>query len=309
MVQIKYESVTMKVFVIIVTYKGMRWYDRCFSSLRESTIPVQTIVVDNTPGEEDVEYIRAHYPEVHIIKTNENLGFGRANNLGMRYALDNGCDYVFLLNQDAWIEPDTIEKLVMISEKHPEYGILSPIHLNAERTIINMTLGVGAHHRNERLLSDVYLNRVSDVYDTNFANAAAWLLPRKTLETVGGFDPIFKHYEEDDNYLNRVLYHKMKIGICPETRIVHDHQDSPLSDERLKLRQLQFLLVDWTDINKKFSVGAECRYYLRKWLSYLLAGKKDQAKAQRQIMQYCRSMRKAIEESRRENVQAKASWL
>ena len=298
-----------KIFVIIVTYKGKRWYDKCFGSLRESTILVQTVVVDNSPTEEDSAYIRVHFPEVTIIRTYDNIGFGRANNLGMRHALDNGCDYVFLLNQDAWIEPDAIEKLVAIAEKHPEYGILTPIHLNAERTAINMQIGLGAHHRNERLLSDLYMNSVSEIYETNYANAAAWLLPRKTLETVGGFDPIFKHYEEDDNYLNRVIYHKLKIGICPKARIVHDHQDSPLSDERLKLRQLQFLLVDWTDINKTFSIAAEYRYYIRKWLSYLLAGKKDQAKAQRLIMQNCRSMRKAIEESRRKNVQAKASWL
>ena len=91
-----------KIFVVIVTYKGKQWYDKCFQSLRESTIPVQIVVVDNTPGDEDAKYIKTHFPEVHLIKMNENLGFGKANNLGMRYALDNGCDYVFLLNQDAW---------------------------------------------------------------------------------------------------------------------------------------------------------------------------------------------------------------
>ena len=55
---------TPNIFVIIVTYKGMRWYDKCFSSLRESTLPVHTIVVDNTPGEEEANYIREHYPEI-----------------------------------------------------------------------------------------------------------------------------------------------------------------------------------------------------------------------------------------------------
>ena len=113
-----------KIFVIIVTYKGMRWYDKCFTSLRESTMPVQTVVVDNTPGEDDAKYIKENYPEIHIIKTDENLGFGKANNLGMRYALDHGCDYVFLLNQDAWIETNTLGELVRIAEKYPEYGLL-----------------------------------------------------------------------------------------------------------------------------------------------------------------------------------------
>lgn len=297
------------IFVIIVTYNGMRWYDRCFSSLRDSVIPVQTVVVDNSPTEDDTVYIREHFREVMIIRTNENLGFGRANNLGMRYALDNGCDYVFLLNQDAWIESDTIATLVKIADNHPEYGIISPIHLNAERTKINMSLGIGVYYRNEKLLSDMYLGQMEDIYDTNFVNAAAWLLPRKTLEIVGGFDPIFKHYEEDDNYLNRVIYHRMRIGVCPAARIVHDHQDSPMSNDQRLLRQQQILLVKWTDVKHKFSMWTEYRYYFRKWLAYLFTGNMTYARGQRAIMRFCWTMRKAIENSRKENVKKKASWL
>jgi len=116
-----------KLFVVIVTYKGQRWYERCFDSLRHSTLPVQTIVVDNASNDGTVEYIKEYFPEIHLIESKENLGFGRANNIAMRYALDNGCDYVFLLNQDAWVEPDTFEKLVDIAERHPDYGIVAPL--------------------------------------------------------------------------------------------------------------------------------------------------------------------------------------
>lgn len=298
-----------KIFVIIVTYKGMRWYDKCFSSLRESTIPLQTVVVDNTPGDEDAEYIRAHFPEIHIIKTKENLGFGKANNLGMRYALDNGCDYVFLLNQDAWIEMDSVAALVDIAERHLEYGILSPIHLNAEHTAINAIIGIGSKFRNEKLLSDLYLNNAGDVYETNYVNAAAWLLPRKTLETIGGFDPIFKHYEEDDNYLNRVMYHKLKIGICPKACITHDHRGSSLTDDSLLLRRQQLWLVDWTDINKHFSIWSVLRYNARKWLIFVCSGNFQMATKMRKQLCYCWHKRRDIQYSRAENIISKASWL
>lgn len=298
-----------KIFAIIVTYKGMRWYDKCFSSLRESTIPLQTVVVDNTPGDEDAEYIRAHFPEIHIIKTKENLGFGKANNLGMRYALDNRCDYVFLLNQDTWIEKDSIAGLVEVAEEHPEYGILSPMHLNADHTIVNAIIGIGKEYRNENLLSDLYLTQIQDVYETNYVNAAAWLLPRKTLEIVGGFDPIFKHYEEDDNYLNRAIYHKLKIGICPKTFITHDHQGSRLSNDRLWYRRQQYWLVDWTDINQPFSMGRELRYCFRKWISYVCSGNKKKASYIWSQWCYCWSRRNEIKRSREENRQVKSSWL
>ena len=133
------ENNAVKLFVIVVTYKGKRWYDHCFTSLRNSTIPIQTIVVDNASNDGTVEYIKENYPEIILIESKENLGFGKANNMAMRYALDHECDYVFLLNQDAWlVQSNCIRQLVDLSEKHPEYGILSPMHLSADRLKINM---------------------------------------------------------------------------------------------------------------------------------------------------------------------------
>lgn len=297
----------MKVFVIIVTYNGKQWYDRCFGSLLKSEMPVQVVAVDNTPGEEDAEYIKSHYPEVHLITTNENLGFGKANNLGMRYALDNGCDYVFLLNQDTWIEKDTIANLVQVAEKHSDYGILCPLFLKPNKQEIEMMMGV--NYDNRPLINDLYFGHVADVYPTNYVGACAWLLPRKTIETTGGFDPIFFHYEEDDNYLHRVMYHGLKVGICPSARIVHDHHDSPLSDHRLQVRRQQMLIAEWTNINHSFSVSAITRYYLRKWLSCIFTGKWSGAKQLCADWKHCMKMRNAIYKSRKENVQKKASWL
>ena len=77
------EDKQLKVFVIVVTYKGMQWYDRCFTSLRNSTIPIQTIVVDNASGDGTVEYIKENYPEIMLIESKENLGFGKGNNLAL----------------------------------------------------------------------------------------------------------------------------------------------------------------------------------------------------------------------------------
>ena len=94
----------MKIFAIVVTYNGMRWYDRCFGSLRNSDMPVETIVIDNASTDETVSYIKEHFHEVCLIESKENLGFAKANNIGIKRALDNGADYVFLLNQDAWVE-------------------------------------------------------------------------------------------------------------------------------------------------------------------------------------------------------------
>lgn len=296
-----------KVFVIIVTYKGQQWYDRSLGSLRKSTLPVQVVVVDNTPGDEDAEYIKAHYPEVHLIKPEENLGFGRANNLGIRYALDNGCDYVFLLNQDAWIEPDSIEKLVAIAEQHPEFGILSPMHMTKEKDHLNILFDDGK--QNYEILSDAYCGRLKEYYPVKYVNAAAWLMPRKTIETVGGFDPIFKHYEEDDDYLNRAIYHKLGIVLCPKVKVVHDHTTLRNPFEQTVSRHQQFLLLEHVNLNKPEHIHSHMRYLLRKAMVSALRLKMNECRAYYADYTYLRKMKSAILASRKNNMVQKSSWL
>lgn len=79
--------------------------DRCIGSLRRSEYPVDTVVIDNGSQDATVALLKERYPEVHVVCNRENLGFGKANNIGMRLALEKGYDAVFLLNQDAWIDP------------------------------------------------------------------------------------------------------------------------------------------------------------------------------------------------------------
>ena len=303
----------MKLFVIIVTYKGKQWYDHCFTSLRESTIPVQTIVVDNASDDGSVEYIREHYPEIVLMENKENLGFGRANNLAMRYALDHGCDYVFLLNQDTWIEPDAIEKLVRVHGEHSEYGILSPLHLAADGKHLNMLVDDGKkqYSKNTEMLSDLCCGTVKDVYPVAYVNAAAWLLPRKTLETVGGFDPIYFHYEEDDDYLNRVRYHKLGVGLCIQARIVHDHSNlfSALPVSKTRIHRDQLLKVRFANPNSNESIAKHRRYLFRKAIVLRLRGDKCNAKALWDDYKFLGKNRMAIEHSRMENKKVQTSWL
>ena len=303
------EDAQVKIFVIIVTYKGKRWYDRCFTSLRNSTIPVQTIVVDNASNDGTVEYIRENYPEIMLIESKENLGFGKGNNLALKYAYEHGCDYVFLLNQDAWLnKDDTLEKLVEVAKNHPEYGILSPMHLNVNKTGLSMK-EFCRKPCNEKLISDLYLNNLSDIYGTTYIHAAAWLLPRRTLQTIGGFDPIFPHYGEDDDYLNRVRFHKLKIGVCPFSRIVHDHQEHPKTDAQLQYIHDLNKLVEYIDINHPFKPGDCMWHYLKKWLHGILRFDATQRRSVKNDMRFLRMKAKEIKLHRDRNIQVGKTWL
>lgn len=302
-----------RLFVIVVTYKGKQWYDRCFGSLRASTIPVQTIVVDNASNDGTVEYIKEHFPEIHLIESQENLGFGRANNIALRYALDQGCDYVFLLNQDAWVEPDTFEKLVEIHQRHQEYGILGPVQVNAEKTKVLdgvIQFLINPDNVNKQMFSDFVMGTVDEVYPVAEINAAAWLLPRKTLETVGGFDPIFLHYGEDWNYLSRVLYHGMKVGLTPYLKVVHDCKDRVEQPKGYGTGFDKWLLQRATDIQYPDSqVEDMMKHYRRMAFSKLLSFHKRTFRENWVAYHYLKENKTEIIRSRKQNSCVGPNWL
>ena len=212
----------LKIYAVVVAYNGMQWYDKCFGSLQASSVPVHTIVIDNASGDNTVAYIKEQFPDVHIIESKTNLGFAKANNIGIKYALEHGADYVFLLNQDAWIEEDTLSVLLEDFKLQPALGIASPLHLNGDKSGFDWKF---VEYMPAEFTSDLYFERFKDNYDLSFINAASWLISAKCISKVGGFDTsLFKHYGEDTNYCQRVLFHNMHISINTRCTICHDRE-------------------------------------------------------------------------------------
>jgi N-acetylglucosaminyl-diphospho-decaprenol L-rhamnosyltransferase len=211
------------VYAIIVTYNGLAWIDRCLSSLQNSTYPLEIIIIDNLSSDGTTGFIKEKYPAIKLIEAHANLGFGKANNIGLRIALKENADYVFLLNQDAWVENNTIEKLIDVAASNKEYGIISPMHYDGTSNKFDYKFVEYIQDREcPALLEDLWFGRLKPIYETSFVNAAAWLIPVKCLRIVGGFDPLFPHYGEDVDYVQRVQYNKFRAGIVPVTKINHD---------------------------------------------------------------------------------------
>ena len=219
----------MKILTIIVSYNFERWMDACLGSLRRSTHPTDVLVVDNASQDDTLKLLQERYPEVRVVANRENLGFGRANNIGMEIALAEGYDAVFLLNQDAWVEQDTIEKLLQTFQDNDNVGIASPVHLNGSYTGLDSGF---CNYLGAACISDMYLGKLKPYYSVPMVNAAAWLISRDCIEKVGGFDTsLFKHYGEDDHYAQRVLFHGMKVVINTQCTACHDREqrtDQPI---------------------------------------------------------------------------------
>ncbi|ELI6454978.1 glycosyltransferase family 2 protein [Flavobacterium psychrophilum] len=207
-----------KIFVIIVTYNGSKWIEKCINSLLRSIYPINILVVDNCSTDDSVELLK-QFSEIHLIQSKENLGFGKANNIGIDYALNNKADYVFLLNQDTWVFDDTISNLVVMAQNNPSFGIVSPMHFSGDEKTLDKGF-VTYYNRN------VEENAGKNIAIVPFVNAAAWLVSSACLQKVGGFESLFGHYGEDRNYCDRVLYHQFQIVIAKNAKICHDRKIS-----------------------------------------------------------------------------------
>jgi GT2 family glycosyltransferase len=238
------------VVVIIVTYNGERWIGECLDCLRRSSQAVKTIIVDNASSDKTKTIIKSAFPDVTLIEEEQNLGFGQANNIALRIALQENADYVFLLNQDAYIYPDTISELLSVHSQHKAYGIISPLQLNGSGERLDI--------RFKKYMANNYapgLVESVESGDTNlpmllpirFVNAAAWLISRECLERTGLFHPLFYHYGEDNNYCSRAQYHGFKAGIATRVSVRHDRSNDP-SDARSLSREIRvvplYLLLD-----------------------------------------------------------------
>jgi GT2 family glycosyltransferase len=216
-----------KIYCVIVTYNGMRWIKKCLDSVMASHTILHTIVVDNGSTDETVMFINQHYPTVKVIETKKNLGFGQGNNVGIKLAMENNADHVFLLNQDAYIEENSVTTLVKHQVNEPAYGLLSPVHLNGKGDKLDdyFLFYLKKSGIVNLLQAAIQQKPIEKIVATDFVNAAAWLLSRECILKTGGFDPIFFHYGEDDNYAQRVMYKGFRSGICLDAIIYHDKEE------------------------------------------------------------------------------------
>ena len=235
-----------KIAVVIVTFNGEIWLKKNLNSLLNSNYPIDIIIVDNASTDKTISTIKK-FSTVELIQSKENLGFGKANTIGIDFALKKGADAVFLLNQDTWIYENTISNLVEALFENPNLGIVSPLHYSADEKTFDENF-------------NTYFNRFKKEEDTEsirivpFINAAAWLVSKECFTKTGYFDPIFSHYGEDRNFCERVKYHGFKIGVVKNSAICHD-RIVKLNPDKIELQSKYLVLNQMINCNKSLFIS------------------------------------------------------
>lgn len=247
-------EISIDLLIIIVTYNSENYIRQCLAPFNNKPQNWEVMIIDNNSNDNTIDIIKNEYNYVNLIKNNSNLGFGAANNIGLKYALYNNIKHILLLNADAYISIKDVSKLIELQKNNPEYYILSPIHYDS--TIEHLDNGFLNYIKssNEFIEASIIGKYTKDIYQINFVNAAIWLMNLQCLKDIGGFNPTFYHYEEDANYLDRILYHKKLCGITPFAKAVHDRAhrpDNPLFDEKYK-RKYRIIVKNLSNPNLYF---------------------------------------------------------
>lgn len=253
------------VYIVILVYNGKKWLNNCLKSVLATTYSnYKAIVVDNASSDGSVEYIKANFPAVHVIENQKNYGFAEGNNIGIKYSLAKGAEYIVLLNQDTKVDPAWVSELINVAENGAEIGILSPMQYDYDGIELD---------KNFKIILDTgnYIN--PDFIETDTVIGAAILLKKSLCQKIGIFDPIFFCYHEESDLCRRYKYFGYKIGIAAKSKICHWHSllhEQSLANENKSLL-LRNELIYWLKDPKRIFIINLCRYFLWKLFFYVKA--------------------------------------
>lgn len=211
--------------VIIVNYNGLHFFEKCIESIKEHIrdVSFEIIVVDNDSNDESCSYLKENYPEIKLIECNSNLGFGKANNLGVKNATGK---HVLLLNNDTILLQNINPLLKEIARK--EVGVIGIKMLNGNNVY---TSSVGKFPKPLDLLKLSNLNdkrkefitgEFSEVsYEVDWVSGSFMLLRREVWDSVNGFDEDFFMYVEDVDLCKRINKTGKKIIFISTINYIH----------------------------------------------------------------------------------------
>lgn len=235
--------------IIIVSVNTGKWIQPCLESLQRQRIfeSLEVVVVDNGSSDGSADTLRRKFPSVNLVRLDETVGFGKANNIGAR---QSRAPVLLFLNPDTTLCEDSLSPILARFDDHPRCGVAGGIVLDEKGKLERSTgslpslfsMGLG------RLLKYLpparpILGRFSNQHWTgydrprqvNWVTGACLWIRRAVYDRVGGFDEGFFMYCEDVDLCHRVGQLGFQCRFFPEGPIVHYGGKSPVPRPRKKM--------------------------------------------------------------------------
>jgi GT2 family glycosyltransferase len=208
-----------KIFIIVLNYNGGPELERCLAGLLSLNYPnFETVVVDNDSDDGSLERAREIFPRAAFIRNSQNLGFSAGNNVGIKYALERGARYVWLLNNDAEAESNSLARLVAVAEEDPAVGLASPLILNPDGAVW-FSGGKIDWWRMRAVQEREKIEKNN--FASHFISGCAMLIRAEAFKNVGLLDEDYFLYYEDTDFSVRAKRAGWKLAVVPGSRVFH----------------------------------------------------------------------------------------
>lgn len=223
--------INMKILIVVVNYNGLHLLKKHLPSVLDTEYTnFDVLVVDNGSTDGSVEFLKEEYPSILILESNENIGFGRANNLGV-YEYPGYDAYVFL-NNDMSVEKNWLAELVTVARGKENVGavgckILYSKKVNGKYIINSAGMTVDCHYMAyDRYEGEENKNELNIVEEVESLSGGALLVTSEAWNEVGGFNSnMFMYYEDVDLSL-RLKDFGYSLYYCGMSTVYHDHMGS-----------------------------------------------------------------------------------
>jgi GT2 family glycosyltransferase len=221
------KSIELQPRVIAVILNTNRCGDTlaCLASLEKSTYENLTVIVlDNHSTDGSVQAIHSNFPQVQVIELAENQGYAGNNNVGIRAALDQQADWVFVLNEDVILAPDCLERLVATGESESGIGMVGPMVYHYDEPDVIQSAGGWV---NRYWVAGHFGKDEKDQGQFNVARPVDWLtgcsilVRRAVVEQIGMLDERFFIYCEEEEWCLRAREANWKLVHVPQAKLWH----------------------------------------------------------------------------------------
>ena len=251
----------LDISVIIASWNARQFLEECLKSLVEAPMKhnMEIIVVDNASTDGSPEMVATRFPQVKLIRNKDNLGFAKANNVGIRESKGR---YVSLINSDVKILGDCLGALADFMDEHQDVGNVGPRILNADMTLQSScrrfpTLwnsfceasGLARPLRASKFFSGQHMSYFPHdrVLDVDVLVGCFWVMRREALDAVGLLDEAFFIYSEDVDWCTRCWRTGWRIVFAPVGQAIHYCAGSSTNDPlRFAVEQQRAVLHYWS---------------------------------------------------------------
>jgi len=211
-----------KVFVVILNWDGKD----CLASCLRSVFALdyrnfEVVVVDNASRDGSVEEVKKSFSRAHFILNAENLGFAAGMNVGIRFALSKGAEYVWILNNDTECERKALSEIVFAADTYEKPAFFSPRILTPRGEPWFLGGKIDYFRMRAEHISNPEVLSMEAVYPTGYLSGCALFFSRKAIGTVGLFDEGYFLYYEDTDLSVRAEKKGFDLLVVPKSTVIH----------------------------------------------------------------------------------------